>query len=173
MKNKKIVLIIASAFLLLLVFIALEKTRTTNIIDLPFEDGVSEQNGPTSEEQVKENEANADAKRKLLESIPADDQSSQTQSERTTELSARQEGNNSVTVLTKLFGYTSGTCQLTVTNAGKTNTQSARVAYQTEFSSCAGFSVPINSLGTGIWNIALTVTTDDSSESKNITYEVK
>lgn len=135
-------------------------------------------------DQRQEAQTNADAKRDFIENGPGSPTSSKestssTEStddnQRKIDLSTRQEEiNNSVTVFTELHNFDSGTCNLTVTNADKTVTQSAGVIYQPEFSSCAGFSIPISQLGKGIWSINLTVSTPNSaSVSKTITAEVR
>jgi hypothetical protein len=64
---------------------------------------------------------------------------------------------SSVTVLTKIQGVSGGSCTLFITNGNKTNEQTAQVIYQPEFSSCAGFTVPVSSLGAGMWNITVKV----------------
>lgn len=73
------------------------------------------------------------------------------------DLSAKQEANNSVTVFSKLFNIGSGTCNLTVVNGNNSASQQAEVIYQSEFSTCAGFSIPIAGLGSGTWTITLSV----------------
>ncbi len=89
------------------------------------------------------------------------------------ELSARQETNNTVTVFTKLFGYSDGECELVVTNGSKTTSQKAAVIYNAEYSICGGFSVPINSVGTGNWSIKLNVTSRGITNTKTISSEVR
>jgi hypothetical protein len=88
-------------------------------------------------------------------------------------LSARQESNNSVTVVTKLYGYSSGSCQLQVTNGDQTESQSAEVIYQSQYSTCAGFSVPTGKLGAGTWNIKLTTTSEGLVKTKSISFKVQ
>jgi hypothetical protein len=89
------------------------------------------------------------------------------------DISARQETNNSVTVFTKLYGFSSGNCQLTVTNGVNHQSLSAGIIYQSQFSTCAGFSVPISGLGTGDWNIRLSVNSNGTLHDKSITFGVK
>ena len=45
-----------------------------------------------------------------------------------------------------------------VTVNGKKYSQEAEIIYQPEYSTCAGFSVPISSVGNGSWDISLSVT---------------
>jgi uncharacterized membrane protein YcaP (DUF421 family) len=168
-------LIASGALLLLLIFAVLEKTGTINLID---------SNG-ASKQQKQESQLEAAQKKQFIEN--GDDSGSQTDTNQTTTeqsgqdnqssanigLTARQETNGTVTVLTKLYGYSNGSCDLAVTKGSATSAQHADVIYQSEFSTCAGFSVPINQVGTGTWNIKLTVTSDGSSATKNTTLEVK
>lgn len=89
------------------------------------------------------------------------------------ELSTRQESNGNITISTKLFAISSGSCALTVVNGAKTASQTAQVIYQPQFSTCAGFSVARDNLGTGTWNITLKVTSNVGTETKSTTIEVK
>ena len=88
------------------------------------------------------------------------------------DLSGKQESNGTVTVFTKLYGYSDGSCSLTVTNGSATANQTATVIYAPDYSSCAGFSVPITGLGTGDWNISLKVDSNSTSTKKNISFRV-
>lgn len=173
MRNKKILLPLVVLVTLALLLVILEKTRVTNFIKLNPEPAVTNQ-GPTPEQKQQAAEADANAKKQLIESP---DPSTSTPNknpatENTIDLSTQQEANGTVTVFTKLSGYTSGTCNLNITNGGKTTTQAAAIYYQPEFSSCAGFSVPISSAGSGTWSLTLTVTSNGSSTSKTITAKV-
>lgn len=87
------------------------------------------------------------------------------------DISAKQ-SSTEVVVFTKLEGYADGSCQLKVTNGGRSTSQSAPVVFQREFSTCAGFTVPIDSLGTGKWNIELSVTAGSETNTKSIDFEV-
>ncbi len=87
-------------------------------------------------------------------------------------LSAEQSG-DSVTIYTQLGSTPSGICKLTVNNGGKNHAQTAEVIYQTQQSFCAGFSVPKDALGSGKWNITLTVESPSGSSQKTITKEVR
>lgn len=77
-----------------------------------------------------------------------------------------------VTVYTKLAHASSGTCSLRIRNGEREQQQTAAIIYQPEFSSCAGFSVPVSPLGQGQWQIELTVTTDGATLTKTITHKV-
>ena len=156
---------------LFLIIFVLEKTNTIDIFKSSATP-VSLSDGPTDEQRQQEAKAAANTKKQLIDSqkdgpgsnTPASDS---TQSS-TVDLSAKQESNNTVTVFTKLAGYSSGSCVLVLTNGSKSTTQTAAIIYQPEFSSCAGFSVPIDLLGKGDWSLTLTVTSNGTSESKTI-----
>ena len=78
-----------------------------------------------------------------------------------------------VVVSTKLNGYSDGTCKLTASNAGKTTTQSAPVYYERAFSTCAGFTIPVSSIGTGTWSISLDVISGGVTSTQVTAFEVK
>lgn len=155
----------------MLVLFALEKSGVTNFINGPATEG------PTPAQKEQDTSASAAKKKALIEDTnsKADPYSSSDGSEvnKRVEVSAAQEANNTVTVFTKLYGYSDGSCLLTVTNGTKTTTQTAAAMYQSEFSSCAGFSVPIGPLGKGTWSIKLSVTSADKTQDKSISFEVK
>ncbi len=88
------------------------------------------------------------------------------------QLTAQKTSDSQVTVITKLYGYSDGTCSLEVTNGTHVNKQVAKVIFQPEYSTCAGFNVPISSLGTGQWNISLTVSSGGSNQTKSIVFGV-
>lgn len=56
---------------------------------------------------------------------------------------------------------TSGTCTLTLTSNGRTVTKTANIAPNPSSSTCEGFSVPVSELGSGSWNIEITITSGD------------
>ncbi len=169
MKNKKVLFIIGAIIGLAVLALILEKTHVINLYhkNMP----VASQ-GPTAEQKQQESQVNSDTKKQFIDA-QSDDTNSTPAPNKSIELTAQQETNNTVTVFTKLPGYSSGTCALTVANGTKTTTQSANVVFQPEYSSCAGFSVPIDSVGKGVWTIKLAVTSNGAIESKAISYEVK
>ena len=169
-KAVAIILVIALLFGLLLV---LEKTRTTNLIKLPGKTAPTS-DGPTPEQIQQEAEVNAADKQKYVESNNQTTASgTASSSSKSIDLSAKQEGDSSVTVFTKAFGYGDGTCTLVATNQSRKTNLDAALIYQPEYSSCAGFSVPIDSLGKGTWNLKLSITSSGSTTDKSISYEVK
>lgn len=169
---RKIAYLIVILFLILLgILFLLEKSNTTNFIKTKPASTV--QSGPTEEEKKIESEANANSKKQLLENeSKASDNNTPSTPTRSIEITAVQESNNTVTVLTQLPGFSDGRCMLTTTNGSLSNQQEAEVIYQREASSCAGFSIPITELGKGEWIIKLDVTTNSTTESKSISFKV-
>lgn len=87
-------------------------------------------------------------------------------------LDVSRNGSN-VTIISKLTGVASGQCQLSITNGSQSYSKNAAVIYQPEFSTCAGFDVPVSSLGKGSWLIKLTVTLADGREvNKQANFEI-
>lgn len=125
--------------------------------------------GPSPEEQTAQKKAEQQKKQDFVEN---DAPTHPVVESTSLELSAKQETDGTVTVLTKAHNTPEGTCNLTVTNAGNSYTASAQLIYQPEFSSCAGFSIPVSKLGPGTWNIKLSVVSTDTTE-KIITLEVQ
>ena len=130
--------------------------------------------GPTTEQQAAQQKAETDLKKDFVETpfpkLPSTTTTNNT--DRTISLNAVQESNGTVTIYTKLYGFPEGACALRVTNGSSTYSASAALMYQPEFSSCAGFSVPITKLGTGLWNITLDATSGGSTTSQSIAVEV-
>ncbi len=123
---------------------------------------------PSKEDIKKDNQHNEDKKRALIEGGSQSSQNSQQQL--SLDVSARQESDKSVTILGKIKGLTGNNkCKLSISNNGKVINQEADVIYQTEFSSCAGFNIGVDQLGTGVWTINLAV----GDRSSSTTTEVK
>jgi hypothetical protein len=184
-KSKSAILAICGVlFLVILLLGVLEKTHVTNFIKMPAKQTTTK-TGATKEQRQAEAQANADSKQRLLDNAVKNDQSSNnatpapatdtatsTTSSASMTLTASQSG-SSVTVLTQIQNVAEGTCKLVVSNGIKSTAQTAQVIYQPQFSSCAGFTVPVSSIGAGTWSIAVTVTPDDSTAiTKTITLEV-
>lgn len=83
------------------------------------------------------------------------------------------QSNENVVITTKLYGYSDGMCTLKVSNGSKSTSQDAQVMFQPEYSTCAGFSVPVEQLGSGSWTVKLSVTSGGKTLSKEMSYEVK
>jgi cytoskeletal protein RodZ len=122
-------------------------------------------NSPTNHEDTSKKaatQADAQAKKQLIESDnPSNSSDSQSsppaKGSQITDLSAKQESNGTVTVFTRLSSNADGKCQLSIANGAKSETKPADIIFQPEFSTCAGFSIPIRDLGYGPWNLSLAV----------------
>ena len=162
-----LVLVLAGAVTLVI----LEKTKTTDFIKMPV---ATPQSSPTKEQSEQQQKAEISAKQQFIDTTDAtgkplpDTTTTTAQPTATVELTAKQDG-SSVTVLTKMQNISDGTCRLTLTNGAKSTSQTAQVIYQPEFASCAGFSVPVSSIGTGNWNISLIVTPSGGTETVKTT----
>lgn len=55
----------------------------------------------------------------------------------------------------------SGSCALTLTNGQKTVTRNSGIIQNPSSSTCEGFNIPVSELGSGNWNIEITVTSSD------------
>jgi hypothetical protein len=167
---KKILFVLAALLILAALFLTLEKLNVTNLIHK--KSNTATQNpGPTAEEKAAENKANADAKKDFIEGNNTEQPTTNQPQSSSIDLSAKQEANNTVTVFTKLYGISSGTCTLTVANNSAVQNYTANVIYAAEYSTCAGFSVPIKTPGN--WNIQLSVNSNGQNYAKSITYPVK
>ena len=175
-KKKMMLLILGAVLALLLVLFVLEKTNTIDIFKSST-NRVSSSDGPTEEQKKQEAQIAADTKKQFIDSqkdgpgsnTPAGDS---TQSS-TIDLSAKQESNNTVTIFTKLAGYSSGSCKLVLANGSKSKTQIADIIYQPEYSTCAGFSIPVSDLGVGDWNLQLSIQSNGQSAKKSLIFKAQ
>ncbi len=170
--SKKLLILMGSVLVLLLCMVVLEATGVTNFF------GPSKQLTTAQKETAK---TDAATKKQLTQNQPSGSPDKSGASSTTyapprgsdnIKLSAEQ-ASTRVTIKTQLYGYSDGTCTLRITNTGKTFTQTASVIFQSQFSTCAGFSVPISQLETGTWNITITVDSQGVTASNTTTLEVK
>jgi hypothetical protein len=140
----------------------------------------SKSNQPTTAQRKAAAKVDLEAKRALIESSPSKTTTTTpttvapaTNTPPPIDLTAKTESNNSVTVIGKFTNVSNGTCLLDVTNGSAVFTAKADVIYEPEYSSCAGFSVPIASLGRGTWTIKLTVNPGTAQSTKTIIYNVQ
>ena len=164
-----------------LLLVVLEKT---NVIDL-FHSAPSSSKGPSKQQLQEEAKTNSDSKQTYLDTVYGDKGQDDTTSGQQTNnpsgtsntasipsLTANKSG-DSVVIIAKMQSVPGGTCDLTITRGTTIVHKTADAIYQPEFSSCAGFSVPVSEVGTGSWNITLEVTTTNGAKaSKQIKYEV-
>ena len=129
----------------------------------------------TSDQLKAESASNATAKKQYVEAGPKSGGTSAptAASPPVIDLSSRVEPNNTVTIFTKLTGINDGTCNLAITNGSQSYKDSAAVIYQPEYSSCSGFSVPIDRLGKGSWSVTLNVVSNGQSQSESVTVDVR
>ena len=120
------------------------------------------------------NKNNADAKQTLIEEDERDNQPTpRDETSPSVDLWTKQESDNTVTVFTKLSGYDGGKCELTITNNSKNHAFNADIIYQEEYSSCAGFSIPTDTVGAGKWSLTLkTIDLQGNNYSKTITSDI-
>ena len=144
---------------------ALDKIGVISILPKETVPNISKE--PTPQEKKSEEKANQDTKESFLNTAKDNEEKSVEKSKpapvptdnSSIELSADKDGNN-VTIIVKLKeqGYSQGKCSLTVAANGKKVAQNADIIYQPEYSTCAGFSIPVSSVGGGQWTISLSVT---------------
>ena len=158
-KSSKRIIIYAIVITAAIILYSLEKRRVTDVVKDPFYTDTSD----TSK-------ADNSKKQEFIENTPAATNPEPISSDQIT-LTAEQSGNK-ITVLTKLANLPGGVCKLTITNGNVSVLKQADVIYQPQFSSCAGFTIPIAEVGGGNWSIKLAVTHESTSLEKTITVEV-
>lgn len=166
-KNKISILLLALLSCIILVIIALTAQKVISIFN-------SSDNHPKQNKQSKnESEINSNNKKKFIENQTDGNSTSTTPTSDNINLTASKTSNDYVTVSSQLTGYSDGTCSLTIENNGITYSQEAAILYQSSFSTCAGFSVPISELGNGNWQITLSITSKGTTNAKTISSEIK
>lgn len=159
---------------------ALDKIGVISIFPKETVPNISKE--PTPQEKKSEKKTNQDTKESFLNAIKDDKEKSVEKSKpapvpksnSSIELSANRDG-DSVTIIIKLKeqGYSQGKCSLTVAANGKRVAQNADIIYQPEYSTCAGFSIPVSSVGSGQWAISLSVTPLNGNPiTKTLTKEI-
>lgn len=111
-------------------------------------------------------------KKNAIENQENDTSNSSSSAEESIEIRAKQSG-ETIVISTKLTGVSSGSCKLSIKANSKSFESTANVIYQSEFSTCAGFSVQKSEIGSGIWSINLETQTPNGTNSKNISFEVR
>lgn len=174
--NKKIVVVFTSLLIAVSGLVALDRFDVINIFPNDTIPEISQE--PSEKEKKEETHTNSTKKESLLDSVKNNQPQSivvpTPSSNANIDLSVTKEGND-VIFITKLKeqGFSEGQCTLLISANGKSVEQSAAIIYQPEYSTCSGFSVPVSSLGSGNWNIKLSVTpingtTITLSENKDI-----
>lgn len=165
--SKKQILVVALAVAIAIcgsVF-ALDKIGVISIFPKDTVPNISKE--PTPQEKKSDEKANQETKESFLNTAKDNEEKSVEKSKpapvpksnSSIELSANRDG-DSVTIIVKLKeqGYSQGKCSLTVAANEKKVAQNADIIYQPEYSTCAGFSIPVSSAGGGQWTISLSVT---------------
>lgn len=116
---------------------------------------------PSSEQIKQEADINNSTKKDLVEStkdqdLPGTNPETPTSPDSISISTSINKG--TVTVTVKLKGFSSGTCDLTLTRGSKVITKTADIIYQPDFSTCAGFTLLRDDLGAGDWSISLKAT---------------
>lgn len=114
-------------------------------------------------------------KQKFIESQSDDSSADKDASQKPASLviDASQTG-STITVTTEISSIGDGTCSLIITNGSKEYSDSASVIYQRSYSTCAGFSVPKDELGSGEWSVSIEVGGRDGRKiSGSTTVEVR
>lgn len=171
-KLKKVALWIAAILILggtaYLIYRAYHKSNKSSIESSAPSDVLT----ITPEQAQQEAQTNADKKDAVINNTKPGQNTSDGES-KTVELSAKQETDNTVTIFTKLSGFSNGTCTLKINNGSLEKTLTADIIYQVQFSTCAGYSVPINDLNKGSWNMTLTAQSGNIVKSNRVVFEVK
>lgn len=143
----------------------------------PLQPDSSQTDGAKTQEQQN---SNNQSKEVLIESSAGNKDNSitdtaggdDTNSQKSIIMTTEQNDNGTLTVFTKLYGYSDGVCTLTIYN-GHSSSQTANVIFQPEYSTCAGFSVNIAEIGPGPWTMSLSVNSGGQSTTKQISVEIK
>lgn len=177
--GRKLLITTSAVAVLLILFATLEVTNVTNFISTSSDKVTT--TGPTEEQKKEESKINADKKSELLDDKrneqkkePGDKPSKPDDNKPKNDITLRASQNEkNVIVHSLIHGYSSGTCSLIATNGSKQVKQSAPILYQPQESTCEGFSINKNELGSGDWNIKLTVKYKEKSVSNSISYKVE
>lgn len=121
---------------------------------------------PTQEEI----EAGFDAKEQTIQ----DDQNENNeQSNLSAYISSATQSGNDVVIRTLIEDVVTGNCTLTVTTPSSTFTREATIQALASSSTCQGFTIPTSEGDPGEWDMAISITTPNSSITLNRTLEVE
>lgn len=160
--KKAIAYILIIIALLSISLVILEKLRVTDFIKDPFIKHTSRIPELTAEQKIQNNEAKKD----FIEN-QKDVSQDTSQNDKNIEISVVQESDK-VVVSTRLHGISNGICRLNIVSSGKQLSKEAQVLYQPQFSTCAGFTVPVSDIGKGVWEIEVVAEGVRNSTSKEI-----
>jgi len=126
----------------------------------------------TTPSKTQETQNDLDAKQNLIDNPNSQDAPVNKESGGDSITITSSQATENVTIFTKLINVASGSCDLKITNGEKSYTSTVPVIYQSQFSSCAGFTVPKDKLSTGTWNVTLNVNNNEKTVTKTATIEV-
>jgi hypothetical protein len=158
----------AGSAVLVFALVILEATHVIDLIQINETKTVT----PTAEQLKQQEETNGNTKDQFINATPTPSSSATTTSDKVM-LSAHQEANGNVTVITKIYDSSASQCQLSVTNGSNMLQKQSQVIYQPEYSTCAGFSIQKSELSSGTWQISLTVSGNGATINATTSVEVK
>jgi TPP-dependent trihydroxycyclohexane-1,2-dione (THcHDO) dehydratase len=91
-------------------------------------------------------------------------------------ITANNEQNGSITIISNLGSLPDGECNLTITHISESITKTAPVIYQPEYSSCAGFTISAtekSQLTVGTWTIVLSAVSNSITYKSELSFEAK
>ena len=165
--NKKTLIVVAILLVIAAMSFALYSLYKNNAFNTTTAPGVD------SQEQQK---ADDESKKEYLEQegpgVSEEVQKDTSATPAVVNITAEKNDNGSVTIFTNIKNLASGECNLSVSRGSEIFTDKAQLIYQSEYSTCAGFSVPITRLGNGTWSIKLNVTSDGKTYEANTSLSV-
>lgn len=158
-RKKRIVIIIAS-----LTVVVIGAATWWLLAHYYSSEPVDTSDGPSQAEIQAEQQANLEKKREFIESTNLPDSQTttaptDTADKKTVDVTLRASQQGATVVLkTELTDFSDGTCTVSITNESKSYSDTVDIIYTDTYSTCAGFSIPVDKLGTGTWRIQLSAT---------------
>lgn len=133
----------------------------------------TQQQGPTKEQIEKEKDTSSDGKQEFIEKSPTETDNSTWVTHESDDITLNTSKDSSNLIINvQLKNYSNGTCEIIIKNGDDQYTKSADIIYQPSFSTCSGFSVPLNSLPSGVWQITLSATSKGIITTKSILVDI-
>lgn len=173
-QHKVLLAIIIMALVVAVVGSAVWWTTQSNSETSLIDNGIEVTPAPESlsEEDAANKKAFIESQEKGADSNTTKEGSASDQESSDVNIEARQSG-DSVVITTQLQKIGDGTCSLEVSSGGRSHNETVDVIYQPSYSSCAGFSVPVNKLRNGTWQITVSATSlSNSTATASTTLEV-
>lgn len=175
--RKKIIIGVILAFIIVIAGIIVyayaqpkkDDTKSDSSSSQPKVNDVND--NPPTEEQIK---AGQDTKQESVENSATPAPSNPSTPLVVSITSANQNGATvSIRSLIDTVASQAGTCTLVITNGAKSTTKTAATQAYPSGSTCQGFDIPVSELGTGSWNLKLTVAIGAQTGSTTQTLEIK